>query len=295
MVLNVFWRSYVDPSKSAGPDNIPSRILKLCAAEVSPFLQFIFTQSLNEGILPSDWLKANITPIYKKGDRSVPANYRPISLTSVCCKIMEHIIFHACMAHLENNDIINSAQHGFRPGYSCTSQLINIVEHLAKDMDSQKQIDMIFLDFSKAFDTVPHQRLLTKLQYYGINNKIYHWISNWLTKRSQRVLVNGSSSSYVPVISGVPQGTVLGPLMFLLYINDINKNIISSKLGLFADDCVIYKTIYNKDDSITLQKDLSTLSDWARIWQMNFNIDKCILLRFTRSRSPIINDYLLNN
>ena len=140
---------------------------------------------------------------------------------------------------------------------------------------------MIFLDFSKAFDTVPHQRLLTKLQYYGINNKIYHWISNWLTKRSQRVLVNGSSSSYVPVISGVPQGTVLGPLMFLLYINDINKNIISSKLGLFADDCVIYKTIYNKDDSITLQKDLSTLSDWARIWQMNFNIDKCILLRFT--------------
>ena len=107
-------------------DNIPSRILKLCAAEVSPFLQFIFTQSLNEGILPSDWLKANITPIYKKGDRSVPANFRPISLTSVCCKIMEHIIFHACMAHLENKDIINSAQHGFRPGYSCTSQLINI-------------------------------------------------------------------------------------------------------------------------------------------------------------------------
>ena len=101
---------------------------------------------------------------------------------------------------------------------------------------------MIFLDFSKAFDTVPHQRLLTKLQYYGINNKIYHWISNWLTKRSQRVLVNGSSSNYVPVISGVPQDTVLGPLMFLLYINDINKNIISSKLGLFADDCVIYRT-----------------------------------------------------
>ena len=127
---------------------------------MSPFLQFIFTQSLNEGILPSDWLKANITPIYKKGDRSVPTNYRPISLTSVCCKIMEHIIFHTCMAHLENNDIINSVQHRFRPGYSCTPQLINIVEHLAKDMDSQKQIDMIFLDFSKAFDTVPHASTL---------------------------------------------------------------------------------------------------------------------------------------
>ena len=204
---------------------------------MSPFLQVIFTQSLNEGILPTDWLKANITPIYKKGDRSVPVNYRPISLTSVRCKIMEHIIFHACMSHLENNDIINPVQHGFRPGYSCTSQPINIVEHLAKDMDSKKQIDIIFLDFSKPFDTVPHQCLLTKLQYYGINNKIYHWISNWLTKRTQRVLV---VSNHVPVISVAPQGTVLGPLMFLLYISDINKNITSSKLGLFADDCVTY-------------------------------------------------------
>ena len=124
------------PSKSAGPDDIPSCVLKLCAAEVSPFLQFIFTQSLNEGTLPSDWLKANITPIHKKGDRSVPANYRPISLMSVCCKVMEHIIFHFCMSHLESNDTINSAQHGYRPGYVCTSQLINILEHLAKDTDS---------------------------------------------------------------------------------------------------------------------------------------------------------------
>ena len=127
-------------------------------------------------------------------------------------------------------------------------------------MDSQKQIDMIFLEH-----LIWYQRLLTKLQYYGINNKIYHWISNRLTKRTQRVLVFGSSSNYVLVTSGVLQDTVLGPLMFLLCINDINKNITSSKLGLFANDCVIYKTIYNKDDSIALQNDLSALSDWARI------------------------------
>ena len=145
---------------------------------MSPFLQIIFTQSFNEGTLPSDWLKTNITPIYKKGNHSIPANYRPISLTSVCHKVMEHIIFHVCMSHLETNDIINSAQHRFRSGYSFTSQLINTVEQLAKDTGSQKQIDMIFLDFSKTFDTVPHQCLLTKLPYYEIN-KIYHWISQY--------------------------------------------------------------------------------------------------------------------
>ena len=125
---------------------------------------------------------------------------------------------------------------------------------------------------------------------------IYQWISNWLTKQTQRDMSMGVHLTiYVPLISGVPQGTVLGPLMFLLCINDINKNITSSKLGLFADDCVIYRTIYNKDDSIALQNDLSALSDWARIWQMNFNVDKCILLRFTRSHSSIINEYFLNN
>ena len=153
---------------------------------------------------------------------------------------------------------------------------------------------MIFLDFSKAFDTVPHQCLLTKLRYYGINNKIYHWISNWLTKQSQRVLVNGDSSNYAPVISGVPQGTVLGLLMLLLYINDINKNVTSSKLGLFADDLVIYKAIFTNDDSAALQKYLATLSDWARIWQICFNVNKCVLLRFTRSHSSIINDYIFS-
>ena len=284
----------LDPSKSAGLDGIPIRVLKSCVTEISPILQVIFTQSLNEGRLPNDWLKANITPIHKKGDQSIPANYRPISLTSVCCKVMEHIIFHTCMSHLENNNIINSLQHGFRPGYSCTSQLIKIIEYVAKNMGSLKQVDMIFLDFAKAFDTVPHQRLLKKLQYYGINNNTYHWISNWLTKRTQRVLVNGSASNYVPVTSGVPQGTVLGPLMFPIYINDINKNVISSSIGLFSNDCVIYKATDTKEGCILLQKDLDTLSQWARIWQMHFNINKCILLRFTRSSSPILNEYLIN-
>jgi len=121
----------LDPSKSSRPNNIPTRILKLCVAEISPVLQIIFSQSYQEGLLPSDWLQGNVKPIHKKGDRTAPANYRPISLTSVCCKVMEHIIYHLVMFHLEQNNILNPLQHGFRSGHSCTTQLLTMIEELA--------------------------------------------------------------------------------------------------------------------------------------------------------------------
>ena len=198
----------------------------------------LFTQSFNSGELPNDWLTANITPVFKKGDKSNPSNYRPISLTSLCCKLMEHILCHNIMNYLESNHILNDYQYGFRSSHSCQAQLISIIEELQLALDCHHQVDLLMLDFSKAFDTVPHQHLLKKLKYYGINGKLYYWLSTWLTKRSQRVVVDGYESKYARVISGVPQGTVLGPVMFLLYINNINNNI-SSSLRLFADDCII--------------------------------------------------------
>ena len=167
----------LDVAKAPGPDGIPTRILKLCAAEIAPILTVIFVQSLSSGQIPKDWLTANITPIFKKGDRGDPSNYRPISLTSVCCKILEHIIHRYIMEHLNANRILDTNQFGFRVGHSCEQQLISMIEEIQSAMDCWHQVDVIFLDFQKAFDTVPHQRLLKKLNHYGIRGNIYiGWI-----------------------------------------------------------------------------------------------------------------------
>ena len=159
------------------------------------------------------------------------------------------------MNHLNLNNILIDNQHGFRANHSCTTQLIAFIEDVSHALDHQKQVDIILLDFSKAFDTVPHQRFLSKLKHYGITNEIYNWIKTWLTQRIQRVVLDGEVSDQASVLSGVPQGTVLGPLMFLLYINDISKHI-NSPLRLFADDCLLYRVISCKDDASLLQEDL---------------------------------------
>ena len=187
----------LNTNKASGPDNISAKALTICAEEIAPILTVLFT--------------ANITSVFKKGDKINPSNYRPISLTSLCCKLMEHniILCHNIMNHLESNHILNDYQYGFRSSHFCQAQLISIIEELQLALDCHHQVDLLMLDFSKAFDTVPHQHLLKKLKYYGINGKLYYWLSTWLTKRSQRVVVDRYESKYVRVISGVPQGTVL--------------------------------------------------------------------------------------
>ena len=164
----------LDEHKASGPDRISSYILKHCADELTPILYVIFNQSLSKCSLPNDWLKANICPVYKKGNRSNVTNYRPISLTFICAKIMEQIIYHSIMDHLNQNNILIENQHGFRSNHSCVTQLITLTEDISSALDHQKQIDIILLDLSKAFDTVPHERLLTKLRYYRINDSTYN-------------------------------------------------------------------------------------------------------------------------
>ena len=282
------------PRKAAGPDSIPTWILKLCSTQIAPILQVIFTQSLNHGILPKDWLTANIIPIYKKGNKHEAANYRPISLTSVCCKLMEHVVFRNIFEHLSNFGIINPHQHGFQPGLSCQTQLILLTDEILNAMDSHYQVDLLLLDFSKAFDTVAHNKLLNKLVHYGIQNSTHKWISAWLTDRTQRVMVEGALSNEVDVVSGVPQGTVLGPLMFLIYINDIDNNIQSS-VRLFADDCILYRVIKSLDDCRCLQEDLNHLIHWTHLWQMKLNSDKCVVLNCTKSHSTYQTNYYIND
>ena len=207
---------------------------------------------------------------------------------------MEHIIFSFIMNHSSTNNIISSCQHGFRPGHSCITQLLPFIEDILHAMDQHFQVDILLLDFSKAFDTVPHKRLLSKLSYFGINGPLLEWIRNWLTQRTQKVILNGEASKEVKVISGVPQATVLGPLMFLLYVNDIYDNT-SSSIRMFADDCVLYRIIQTPSDHHYLQNDLDTIILWANQWQMNLNANKSVVLHCTRSQSPNLSDYFMDS
>ena len=200
----------LNPKKAIGPDLISTRILKEYSKHLAPVLKEIFQQSLDTGDVPKDWRHANITAIYKKARRQDPANYRPVSLTSVSCKTLEHIIFSHTMSHLDISGILVDFQHGFRSRRSTETQLILTIDDLAKNLDESKQIDMCILDFSKAFDKVPHQRLASKLEYYGIRGQTKKWKYNWLTSRVQQVVVDGETSREEVVRSGVLQGMVLG-------------------------------------------------------------------------------------
>ena len=280
--------SEVDITKATGPDNIPCRILKANASVLAPILQVIFSQTLQTGNLPQDWLLANVTPIFKSGDRTLPSNYRPISITSVPCKILEHIIHRHIMDHFERQKILTDAQHGFRPKRSCETQLLVTTHDISQYLNNPKirQVDAIILDFAKAFDKVPHKRLLAKLDFYGIRGPLLQWITAFLTNREQRVVLDGYHSSSTRVTSGVPQGTVLGPLLFLSYINDLPLSL-SSTTRLFADDSLVYRPIVNRDDCLRLQDDLHALERWEAKWQMTFRPDKCHHMCFTRSHNPI--------
>ena len=212
----------LDPLKSPGPDKIPSRLLKSIAMEVSPWLTLLFSASLHQGRVPSDWKKALVCPVFKKGDRKNPSNYRLVSLTCICSKVMEHIIYSEIMSHLETHNILSDMQFGFRKRCSAELQLLQTIHDLAFGLNCKSQTDIILLDFSKAFDRVLHHHLITKLEYYGIRNNILNWIASFLSGCTQQVVCGGCYSSSTKVLSGVPQGSVLGPLLFLTYINDIS-------------------------------------------------------------------------
>ena len=188
---------------------------------MDPVLTFIFQSLLDQGRLLQDWKSANITPIYKKGNRTDPANCRPISLTSTCSKILEHIIYSFISTHLSNYNILSTNQHGFCTGRSCDTQLLGAINNFHHSLDTGIHIGTLFLNFPKAFDKVSHRKLCYKLSCYGVNGNLLHWIKDYLTDRSQCVLLEGIPSKSHRVLSGVPQGLVLAPLLFLIYINEI--------------------------------------------------------------------------
>ena len=245
-----------NPHKACGPDNINSRVMKDLKDQVAPILTKIYIKSIETGTIPKDWKHANVAPAFKKGERYKAENYRPISLTCICCKLMEHIITSNIMKHLDSNNILYDLQHGFRKARSCESQLLPFIQELNASNNKNIQTDLIIMDFAKAFDKVSHRRLLYKLEYYGIQTHTLNWIQAFLSDRTQTVVIDGVTSNTVPVTSGVPQGTVLGPILFLTYINDFPEYLTHSKLRLFADDNIIYKEITCQDDCKKLQSDL---------------------------------------
>ena len=284
----------LNKNKAVGPDNIHPWVLSEIASDFAPMLSHLYQQSLTSGRIPADWKMANVCPVYKKNDSSLPSNYRPVSLTCICCKLLEHIISSNLMDFFEANNTLSTKQHAFRKSHSCDTQLVSVVEDWASALDSQKQVDVFILDFEKAFDTVPHELLKTKLFSLGVSKQVLRWVDDFLSDRKQAVVVNGTRSPFDDVVSGVPQGSVLGPILFLVHINDI-INAASSNIRLFADDCVCYRVIENVNDCSLLQKDIHNLGLWAKTWGMRFQPSKCNIITFARKKNPVNFDYVLND
>lgn len=264
-------------NKAAGPDDLNPRILKELAPIISHPLAQLMQNSLRQGIVPNDWREAHICAIHKKGAKTLPNNYRPVSLTSQVCKIMESIIRDHIFSHLMDNNIISRHQHGFIPGRSCATQLLECLDKWTEILDEGDSLDVVYLDFSKAFDSVPHRRLIEKMKALGIDGPIMKWCEAFLHERRQRVTIRGSKSEWAEVTSGVPQGSVIGPLMFVIYVNDM-PGIVEGYLKLFADDAKLFRRVTNRNEQESMQRDLDNLIEWANKWQMCFNETKCQVL-----------------
>ena len=280
------------PSTSAGPSGYSNKFLKDYCREICHPLAMIFRSSIDNNFVPNDWKMANVVPIFKKGSRGDPSNYRPVSLTCVVGKLLEKIIKTNIMDHLLSNSIIQGSQHGFMPSRSCVTNLLEFLEHVTSVVDSGSSVDIIYYDFSKAFDKVPHIRLINKLKSVGISGYLLNWISNWLTNRKQRTNINGHVSPWSSVLSGVPQGSVLGPLLFIIFINDIDMcATLIELLSKFADDTKSGNRCDTQDDRDKLQACIDNLAVWAETWGMEFNSMKCKVLHIGRNNPE--NDYYM--
>ena len=285
--------SSLDINKSPGPDMVHPRILFESRSVIADTLKIIFELSVSSGELPDDWKTSIITVIHKKGRKDRVENYRPISLTCIVCKVFESILKDHIMNHFMSNNLFSSRQYGFIKGREVVLQLLNIINDWIDVIDNGGQIDIIYTDFEKAFNKVPHRRLLSKLESYGLHQSLISWIRSFLCCRTQYVKINGSASSLRDVLSGIPQGTVLGPLLFIIFINDL-PDIFDEmcKLFLFADDGKLYRHVVNFDDCRILQDCCQDVFSWSQKWCMSLNIDKCKVLSICKNNSKkITNQY----
>ena len=261
-------------NKAAGVDELESSYVKGSMEGLVRPLRILFEKSLTDGKIPREWKEANVTAVFKQGARKKPENYRPVSLTSQVGKVMEKIIKKELVTYLEGNGLICETQHGFRKNRSCLTNLLDFFEAVAGEVDRGEPVDVLYFDFRKAFDRVPHERLLLKLKALGIEGRLLDWIREWLKERRQRVVLGGEFSDWTTVTSGVPQGSVLGPVLFVIFINDIDEGI-RSRIWKFADDLKMMGKVTAQEDIEQIKTDIDKLVEWSEDWQLSFNLDKC--------------------
>ena len=270
--------------KSAGPDEISPWLLKETEEELLEPLEILFRNSITQMKLPTEWKKARVTAIHKKGPKHLCTNYRPVSLTSIIGKLLESLIRDVIMQHMIENNLLSKRQYGFLPGRSTLLQLLAVLDIWTEALDNGEDIEVIYLDFQKAFDQVPHRRLLEKLRFYGIEDPILGWIQDFLANRTQYVAVGNKVSSSANVTSGIPQGSVLGPLLFVIFINDLPDDL-NTETFVFADDTKIFHKSKNIKEDPEIEQDLKSLEDWSKRWLLKFNPSKCVHMIITRQQN----------
>ena len=274
----------LDTSKAAGPDGISATMLKATAESIAKGITALFNKSIESGKVPKEWKISAVVPVPKGDNSSQPSNYRPISLLSILSKLLERHMHKMIYKHLESTVPLALQQWGFHPKRSTVSALLDVTNHWFQSLDKGKEICAVFFDLRKAFDSVPHRILLQKIRSTGINQQVSNWLFSYLHDRKQYVVLDGKESAPVPVLSGVPQGSVLGPLLFLLYINDATDEQLNcgSLTTLYADDMLLYREISCPDDYAKIQSDINTLSTWVDKNNLTLNGSKCKYMIISR-------------
>ena len=286
----------LDVTKSSGPDEISAYMLKHTAASISSSITTLFNKSLSFGCVPTEWKLARVTPVPKVSKPTSPDHFRPISLLSILSKILEKHVCSLVRDHLASNSLLSDHQWGFRPGRSTTSALLSTLSDWHDELDNGNDICAVFFDYRKAFDSVPHSPLVKKLMDLNIDPFIITWITSYLCNRKQSVVVSGETSNSVQVVSGVPQGSVLGPLLFCIYIDSVTHCVQSlyARNVLYADDLLLYKKITCAEDLVDMQQDVLAIEQWSGTNHLTLNSSKCKVMVISRKKSPFSHPLYLN-
>ena len=275
----------ISPYKACGPDGISARVIRECYEQLAVPVTIICRLSLEQGTVPRSWKRANIIPIFKKGSKYDPANYRSVSLLPLFSKVLERVVYVSLFSHV--NPVLRSEQHGFMPRRSCMTNLATMLHEAWNNISDGMQTDVIYTDFSAAFQSVDHSLLLHKLRCsFKVSDRAFLWLKSYFTDREQRVVINGKCSTWMSVPSGTPEGSLLSPLLFLCYINDLPDSVKTNCL-MFADDVKLYHRVTSHTDCAFLQKQLDELCHWSRQWGLALNPTKCKILTISLRRQPV--------